>query len=70
MITTHRTRSFFYSNPRRTFSAAADAAALKRSGMMMPPLSGDPVTNCIALLEIIMMLLVVETDPTDQIDIM
>jgi hypothetical protein len=33
-------------NPRRTFSAAANAAALKCSGMMMmPPLAGDPVTN-------------------------
>ncbi len=56
-MTTHQTRSIFLHNPRHTFSAAANAAALKCSGMMMPPLAGDPVTNCIALLEMIMMLL-------------
>jgi len=49
----HQTRSIFLHNPRRP-----DAAALKCSGMMMPPLTGDPVTNCIAPFAMIMLSLI------------
>ena len=44
-----------FTHPHRTFSAAADAAAWKRSGMVTPPLAGDPVA-CMALFMMIMLL--------------